>query len=76
MGIKDYFVRKMVEQKMKEVPKEDQDKIVKLMQDHPELFQKIALEVQGQISQGKSQMDAMMHVMKNHESELKDILGK
>ena len=70
MGIKDFFVRKMVEQKMKDVPKEQQEKIMRLVEQNPELFQKIATEVQGEMSKGTDQMQAVMKVLEKHKDEL------
>ena len=59
---------------MKGVPPEQQEKIMKLLEENPELFQKIALEIQTKMKQGKTQMQASMEVMRGHEAELRKIM--
>jgi hypothetical protein len=44
-----------------------------MLQKNPELFQKIAAEVQAEMKKGKNQMAATMEVVKRHEAELKKI---
>ncbi|MDB5204461.1 MAG: hypothetical protein JWP09_489 [Candidatus Taylorbacteria bacterium] len=64
----------MLDRQLKNVPEEQKEKIMRLITEKPELFQKIALEAQEKMKQGKSQMDAMMEVAKEHQDELKGIL--
>lgn len=64
----------MVERQLKNIPEDQKEKIMKLITEKPELFQKIAMEAQEKMKQGKSQMDAMMEVAKAHQDELKGIL--
>lgn len=71
--IKEFLMRKMLESKMKGVPKEEQDKMISLITKNPELFQKIAVEVKAKMDGGMDQMKASMEVMKNYESELKQL---
>lgn len=75
MGIKDFFLRKMVESKMKDVPKEQQEQILTLLQSNPEFFQKIAVEIEEETKKGKDQMTAAMTVMQRHQEELKKLMG-
>lgn len=63
-------MRKMLASQMKGVPQVEQDKIFNMIQKNPDLFQKIALEVQAEIKKGKSQMAATMEISKKYESEL------
>ncbi len=72
--IKNFLMRKLLESKMKDVPAEQREKIMKLIEEKPELFQTIAIKAQEKMKQGKSQMDAMMEVVKEHEAELKDAM--
>jgi hypothetical protein len=73
MSIKDFFLRKMLSSQMKGVPQADQDKVYAMLEKNPELFQKIAAEVQAEMKKGKNQMAATMEVVKRHEAELKKI---
>ncbi|MBU1558021.1 hypothetical protein KKC45_03605, partial [Patescibacteria group bacterium] len=74
MSIKEMLMRKMIKAKMKDVPEAEQDKMIKLVTENPELFQKIGLEVQAKMKEGKDQMAATMEVMQAHQDELKGIM--
>ena len=58
---------------MKGVPEEKVDKILEIIEKNPELFQKIANEIQEGIASGKDQMAASMEVMMRYQNELKDL---
>jgi hypothetical protein len=70
---KDFFVRKIIESKMKNVPKEQQEMVIGMIEKNPELFQKIVMEIQTEVEKGKDQMAATMEVMKRYEAELKGL---
>jgi 2-oxo-4-hydroxy-4-carboxy--5-ureidoimidazoline (OHCU) decarboxylase len=74
MGIKTFLMKKMLASKMQGVPQADQDKIFTMIEKHPDLFEKIALEVQEEIKKGKDQMSATMEVVKRYESQLKGLV--
>ena len=74
MSIKNFLMKKMLAQQMKGVPQAEQDKVFNMIEKNPDLFQKIAAEVQEEMKTGKGQMDATMAVVKRHESELKGIM--
>jgi uncharacterized protein YneF (UPF0154 family) len=46
MGIKDFMTRKLLERQMKDLPPEQRDMVIKAVQENPELFEKIAKEIQ------------------------------
>jgi len=71
---KKFLMKQMLKQQMKNVPKDQQEKILKLVSENPELFQKIGSEVQEKMKQGKDQMTATIEVMKAHQDELKGIM--
>ena len=56
---------------MKDVPASEQEKIFAMIEKNPDLFKKIAEESQEEMKKGKSQMDAVMEVMKKYENDLK-----
>lgn len=74
MGIKDFFMKKMIESKMKDVPKEEQERILNLIQKNPELFKKIAEEIQVEMGKGKDQMEASMEVMMKYKDEVERVM--
>lgn len=59
---------------MKDVPKEEQEKVFKMMEKDPALFQKIALEVQEEIKKGKDQMQASMEVMQKYKDKIQELM--
>lgn len=71
--LKDFFVRKLIESKMKDVPQDQREMIIKMIEKNPEFFQKLVEEIQTEISSGVDQMEATMNVMKRYESKLKEI---
>ncbi len=75
MSFKNILMGKMIKSQMKGVPEADQKKMIKIVTENPELFQKIGTEVQAKMKEGKDQMAATMEVMQSHQDELKNILG-
>lgn len=76
MGIKDFFLRKMLGSQLKKsgLPPAQQEKILTAMMENPELFRKIAKEIKDLEKQGKNQTFASMEVMKKYQSELRDLM--
>lgn len=71
---KNFLVRKLIESKMKDVPQEQREMVITMMEKKPELFQKIAQEVEVEVKQGKDQMAATMFVMQKYQNELKKLV--
>ncbi len=79
MGIKDFFVKKMLQNQLKKagLPQAQQDMIIEAVLKNPEFFEKIAKEAKVLEKQGMNQQAAMMEVMRKHQGELQKImLGK
>lgn len=74
MSIKNFLLKKMLKSKMKDVPESEQDKMIALIEKNPDLFQKIGMEVQQKMKEGKDQMAASMEVMQKYQDELKKIM--
>ena len=74
MGIKNFLMRKMMQSKMKDVPPDQQEKIFAMIEKNPDFFQKVAVEVQEKMKQGKDQMTATMEVMSKYQNDLKGML--
>jgi len=72
---KNFLVRKLIESKMKDVPKEQREMILTLVEKNPELFQTIATEVEVEMKSGKDQMAATMAVMQRHQGELQTLMA-
>ncbi len=74
--MKEFFLKKMVQSQLKNMPKEQQEQVMTLIEKNPDLFMKIAKETQEKIKGGKDQMLAMMEVSKKYQSELKKALER
>ena len=74
MSMKDFLMRKMLATKLKGVPQAEQEKLLGMIEKNPDLFQKIASEVQEEMKRGKDQMNATMTVVKKYENELKGMM--
>ena len=71
-----FLLKAMLKKQMKNVPAEQQEQIFAMIEKNPDFFMKIAEEAQEKIKGGMSQQDAMMAVMKAHETELRAVMGK
>lgn len=75
MSVKDFFIRKLAERQLKDVPPEQREVIMRLIERNPDLFVKMSKEVEHKIKQeGKDQMLAMMEVGKKYQKELRAAL--
>ncbi len=71
MSIKDFLLKKML--KAQGVPEEQIDMVLKMMEKNPELFKKIAEEIQEKVKSGMNQQSASMQVMQKYQSELQKL---
>jgi hypothetical protein len=70
-----FFIKQLLKQKLKgSVPEAELDMFIAIVEKNPELFKKIAEEIQAKISTGMSQQDASVQVMKAHQSELTGLM--
>ncbi len=76
MGVKDFITEKLVRSKMKNLPKNQQDMFIKLIQKNPELFKKIGDEVKVLKKNGVSEMTATMQVMRKYQAEIQKLMAQ
>ncbi len=74
--LQNFLLRKLIESKMKDVPADQREMIISMVEKNPALFQVIAEEIKHKVDSGMEQMAATMEVMKSHEAELRDIANK
>ncbi len=67
-----FLLKKML--RTQGVPEAQIDMFIKMMEKNPELFKKIASEVQEKIKGGADQQEASMEIMKKYEEELKKLI--
>ena len=71
MGIKDYFTKKVVDHKTKDLPPQQQEMVRQLFNSNPELMEKISAEIKHKTKkEGKSEMTASMEVMRKYQGEI------
>jgi hypothetical protein len=72
--IKEFFLKQAVKYGAKNLPKDQQEMLQKMVEKNPELFTKISKEVQVLVKQGKPEMYATMDVMKKYQKELQALM--
>ncbi len=73
--LKNFLLKKLIQSKLKGLPQEQQDMIMAVVMENPELFKKISDEVKAKTKNGMNEQMAMMAVMREHQSELQQILS-
>lgn len=58
---------------MKDVPPEQQEMVMALVEKNPQLFMKIAQEIQEKVKSGKEQMAAATEVMQKYQTEIAEV---
>lgn len=69
-----FLAKKMMEHKMKDLPPEQKDLIMTLMNEHPELMEKIAKEIKEKKKQGVDEQTASMQVMFRYKDDFQRIM--
>jgi hypothetical protein len=69
---KNFLLKKML--RTQGVPEGQIDMVITMMEKNPDLFKKIAEEIQVKIKEGEDQQIASMEIMKKYEDELKKLV--
>lgn len=72
---KNFMMRKLLEKQLKDVPEDQKEMIMTMVEKDPKLFEKIAVEIQAEMKSGKDQMAAAMKVMPKYQAELQKLMG-
>lgn len=75
MSFQSFIMKRMLKSKMKDLPEDQQEKVLSALEKNPKLFENIALEVQEKMKGGKDQMAATMEVMQKYQADLKDVMN-
>lgn len=74
--VKNYAIKKMLQSQLKNVPADQQAMIMEMVEKNPQLFEKIAKEMQAEMKQnGNNQMAAAMKVLPKYQQELQKNLS-
>ncbi len=74
--LKNFLMRKMLQSQIKNLPKDQQDQVMMMLEKDPDLFMKIAQEIQAEMKKGKDQMSAAMIVMPKYQNRLRELMGQ
>lgn len=74
MSIQSLLLNQYAKWKMRDMPKEDRERMVALVSKNPELFKKMGEEIERRKKGGESEMKANMEVMKKHRTELSALM--
>lgn len=72
--LKEFLLKKMLQSKLKDVPPEQQEKILKAFDKNPDFFVKIAEEIKAKTNGGADQMTVAMEVLKSHQGEIAKLI--
>lgn len=73
-GLKNKALSALIERQTKNLPPEQKELIMNLIKNNPELFQKIAKEIEELKKSGTNEMYAGMQVMKKYQSEIAKVM--
>jgi hypothetical protein len=71
-----FVMKQMVKRQIKDMPKDQQDMIMNLIDENPELLKTISVEIKAKVKKGIDQQTAMMQVMMDHKDELQRAMMK
>jgi hypothetical protein len=73
--LKRFLMKKMMKSQLKGMPEEQQNMILKAVEENPEFFEKIAKEIKQKVKvEGRDQMAATMEVMRKYQGEMAKIM--
>ena len=76
MGVKTFLMKKALKMQLKKLPPEQREIIETLLDENPELFERMTKELENLKKQGKGDMASMMEVMRKFQGELQELLLK
>ena len=71
-----FVMKQMVKRQVKNMPQDQQDMIMSMVEENPELLKTISAEIQVKTKKGIDQQTAMMQVMMDHKEELQRAMMK
>lgn len=72
--LRNFMLRQLMTSKLKDVPQDQQEQLLKMVEKNPELFKKIALTVQAKMKEGKKQQTAMLEVLQLYRKEFEALI--
>ncbi len=76
MSLQGFLLKQAMKWKMKDAPAAQRDQMIAMVEKNPDLFKKIAEEVDRRKKGGESEMKATMEVMKKYRAELQSLVAR
>lgn len=73
--LKEFVMKKAMAAQLKNIPEEERNKIIAIVEKNPEFFARLALEIQGKIKEGMSEQEATVAVLAVNQEEMRKLLG-
>lgn len=67
-------MEKMMEKQMKNLPEDQKQAMMSMLEKNPDFFKEIGEEIQEEIKNGKSQLAASMKVMRKHQTKMQQLM--
>ncbi len=71
---KNMMMKQMMKSQMKDMPADQQEKVLAAIEKDPQFFEDIAKKIEQKTKEGKDQMSAAMEVMRENQEKLKNLL--
>lgn len=69
-----FLMKAMLKRQLKALPADQQEMIIRAIEENPKLFETIAKEIQEKVKKGVDKQTAAMQVMMAHQNELRNVL--
>jgi hypothetical protein len=74
--VKNFALKKLLDSQLKDVPADQKQMIMEMMEKDPKLFEKIAKEMQAELkNNGNNQMSAAMKVLPKYQKEIMAVMS-
>jgi len=67
-------MEKMLEKQMKNLPEDQKQAMMSMLEKNPDFFQKIGEEIKEEMDKGKNQVAASMKVMRKHQAKMQQLM--
>ena len=71
---KEFLMKAMLKRQLKNLPQAEQDRLIMMIEKNPQLFTKIAQDIDKRVKGGMSQHEATMSVIKANQDELRKVM--
>lgn len=72
---KEFLMKKLLQSKMGNIPKEQQEKIIDVVVKNPKLFEEIAMKIKAKTDGGMDQNKATMIVMMEYKDQVQKLMA-